>query len=74
MGKELRYDPEIKMYITKDDYIDDALGGLPDVDWLAAIWEELPQETPNGENASIFKKPTQKKLNFYFFTINFSKK
>lgn len=40
----LRYDKHIGKFISKEDYINQSLGGLPDVDMLGDIWERMPSE------------------------------
>lgn len=37
----LRYDPYVKKYITKDEYVQFNLGGLPNVSMLEEQWEKL---------------------------------
>lgn len=43
---KLRYDPYVKRYITKDQYVQECLGGLPNVSMLEEQWEKL--EPVNG--------------------------
>lgn len=38
----LRYDKSVGRMISKDDYINECLGGLPNVDLLSEQWERLP--------------------------------
>lgn len=40
----LRYDKQIGRFISKDDYIDQCIGLLPNDDMLGDIWERLPAE------------------------------
>lgn len=40
----LRYDKQVSRLISKDDYINENLGGLPNADMLAEIWERLPSQ------------------------------
>lgn len=43
---KLRYDPYVKRYVTKDQYIQECLGGLPNASMLDEQWEKL--EPVNG--------------------------
>jgi hypothetical protein len=40
----LRYDKQVGRLISKDDYINENIGGLPNADMLAEIWERLPSQ------------------------------
>lgn len=43
---KLRYDPYVKRYVTKEQYIQECLGGLPNETMLTEQWEKL--EPVNG--------------------------
>ncbi|MCB0615600.1 MAG: hypothetical protein KDC75_19915 [Phaeodactylibacter sp.] len=43
---KLRYDPGVKRYVTKDQFIQESLGGLPNETMLIEQWEKL--ELVNG--------------------------
>ena len=40
----LRYDKQVGRLISKDDYINENLGGLPNVAMLSEIWERMPSQ------------------------------
>lgn len=40
----LRYDKYTGKFISKEDYVNECLGGLPNADLLAEQWEKLPAE------------------------------
>lgn len=41
---EVRYEKEVRKFVTKEEFILGNIGGLPDEGWLGEIWGKLPKK------------------------------